>query len=85
MGSLVSTTVALCLTLVVFLLLPEFRERAAHEQMPLIKAFALDLVAAVASAYSFYGELRTRKWRGWAHAALLVMIVAIVAAYWPAE
>ncbi|MCB1623413.1 MAG: hypothetical protein KDI32_02415 [Pseudomonadales bacterium] len=83
MGSLVSTTIALFLTLVVFLLLPEFRERAAHELGPLISAFVLILAAAIAAAYSFYGELRVRRWRGWGHAALIAMLAAIVAVYWP--
>ncbi|HRX90612.1 MAG TPA: hypothetical protein P5528_14325 [Steroidobacteraceae bacterium] len=85
MGSLVSTSVALCLTLAVFLLLPEFRERAAHEQGPLLVACALILAAAVSSGYSFYGELRARAWRWWAHFGLLLMLVAIGAAYWPRE
>ena len=83
MGSLVSTAIALFLTLLVFLLLPEFRERAAHEQAPLLLAFVLILAAAAASGYSFYSELRARSSRWWAHAVLLLMLAVIVAVYWP--
>ena len=73
MGSTVSIAVALLLTGVVFLLLPEYGERLADERRPLMVACLLSVVLAGVAIASFYGELRTRAWRFAAHAALMVV------------
>jgi hypothetical protein len=83
MGSTVSIAVALLLTGVVFLLLPEYGARLADESRPLMAACLLSVVLAGAAAASFYGELRTRGWRYAAHAGLAVMLTVALWAYWP--
>ena len=83
MGSTVSIAVALLLTGVVFLLLPEYAERLADESQPLRWACLLSVVLAVIASTSFYGELRRRGWRLAAHAVLAVMLAIALWTYWP--
>ena len=83
MGSTVSIAAALLLTGVVFLLLPEYGARLADESRPLMAACMLSVVLAAAASASFYGELRTRRWRHMAHAGLVLMLAAALWTYWP--
>lgn len=85
MGSAVSITIALSLTLIVFLFLPEYAARIGEEFPPLLRALAGAAVLAVVAAASFYGELRERAWRRIAQAILALMLAALVWAYWPTE
>lgn len=83
MGSTVSITIGLALTLIVFALLPEHSERIGEEFGPLLRTFLAMLFAAVVAAASFVGELRLRPWRHLAHAALAAMLAAVAWLYWP--
>jgi hypothetical protein len=83
MGSTVSIAVALMMTGVVFLLLPEYAARLAEEKSPLWTACLLSVFLAAFSAASFYGEVKTLRWRFAAHAALLVMLILSLWTYWP--
>ena len=83
MGSTVSIAVALLLTGVVFLLLPEYAERLAYESQPLRWACLLSVMLAAIASTSFYGELRRRGWRLAAHAVLAVMLAIALWTYWP--
>ena len=83
MGSTVSIAVALLLTGVVFLLLPEYGARLAEERTPLLVACLLSVLLAGIAAMSFYGELRTRSWRLVAHGALLAVLAVALWTYWP--
>ena len=83
MGSTVSIAVALLLTGVVFLLLPEYGARLADESRPLMAACLLSVLLATVAATSFYGELRSRGWRYSAHAGLAVMLAVALWTYWP--
>jgi hypothetical protein len=83
MGSTVSIAVALLLTGVVFLLIPEFGARLVEERTPLLVACGLSVVLAASASASFYGELRSRSWRYAAHGALLVMLAFALWTYWP--
>jgi hypothetical protein len=83
MGSTVSIAVALLLTGVVFLLLPEYGARLADESRPLMAACLLSVLLATTAVASFYGELQARRWRYAAHAGLVVMLVAALWTYWP--
>jgi len=83
MGSTVSIAVALLMTGVVFLLLPEYAGRLAEERNPLLTACLLSVFLAAIAGVSFYGELRVRSWRFAAHAGLLVMLVLSLWTYWP--
>jgi hypothetical protein len=83
MGSTVSIAVALLLTGVVFLLIPEYGVRLADERGPLMVACLLSVLLAGVAATSFYGELRIRTWRFAAHGALLVTLAFALWTYWP--
>ena len=83
LGSAVSITVALSLTLVVFLLLPEYAPRIGEEFPPLLRALgASALVAALAGA-AFLGELRRRPWRRAAQVALSALLAFGAWWMWP--
>ena len=83
MGSTVSIAVALVLTGVVFLLLPQYAVRLADERGALVTACLLSVVLAAIAATSFYGELRQRAWRHAAHGALAVVLALSLWVYWP--
>lgn len=83
MGSAVSLAVGLLMTLIVILLIPEHADRLAAEKAPLLKAILLFLVLSVTAATSFYGEIRTRRWRFPAHAVMVTALAAAFWMYWP--
>jgi hypothetical protein len=83
MGSTVSIAVALLLTGVVFLLLPEYGARLSDERGPLMWACLLSVLLATIASTSFYGELRQRGWRYAAHAGLTGMLAVALWTYWP--
>jgi hypothetical protein len=83
MGSTVSIAAALLMTGLVFLLLPGYDERLADERAPLLVACTISVILAGVASTSFYGELRTRRWRFAAHAALTLMIAIALWTYWP--
>jgi len=85
MGSTVSLAVGLLLTWIVTLFLPRDAVRFAPEQAPLLQAVAVFTLFAAASAASFYGDLRSRRWRYQAYVATLVMFAATVWLYWPSK
>lgn len=83
MGSTVSIALALLLTGVVFLLLPEYAERLEDERGTLAVACLLSAALAAVAVTSFYGELRQRGWRLAAHVALSVALAGVLWVYWP--
>lgn len=83
MGSTVSIAVALLLTAVVFLLLPQYSARLADESGSLGTACLLAAVLATIASTSFYGELRQRGWRYLAHAVLVLGVAISLWTYWP--
>jgi hypothetical protein len=83
MGSTLSISVALALTGIVFLLLPEYADRLAPERAPLARALALALALTVLAATSFLAEIRMRRWRPAAHFALLAGLAFATWMYWP--
>lgn len=85
MGSTVSITVALVLTLVVFLFLPEYADRIGEEFPPLLRALGGTAVLAVVSSVAFYGELRESGWRRWLQALLAVLLLVTGWLIWPRE
>jgi hypothetical protein len=84
MGSAVALLAGLVMTLLVFLLLPEFHERLAGEFRPLLEAVAWAVLLAGASVAGFVGELRSRGWRRAAQLATLLMLLGVGWRYWPA-
>jgi len=85
MGSTVSLAVGLLLTWIVTRCLPRDAVRFALEQAPLLEAVVVFTLFAAASAASFYGDLRSRRWRYKAYAATLVMFATTVWLYWPSK
>jgi hypothetical protein len=85
MGSTVSLAVGLTLTWVVFLFMPQHADRIAAEKAPLLKAILLFTLLSVAAAASFYGEIRSRRWRLGAMAATVALLGVAVWQYWPAD
>ena len=83
MGSTVSLAVGLAMTWIVFLFMPEYRDRLAAERAPLLSAVLLFTLISAAAAGSFYGEIRTRRWRLPAHAVMVALLGVAVWVYWP--
>lgn len=83
MGSTLSIFVALTLTGIVLLFLPEHADRIAEERGPLLQAIGLAFVLTSLAATSFIGEIRARGWRPAAHVALAAGLVLAGWIYWP--
>jgi uncharacterized BrkB/YihY/UPF0761 family membrane protein len=83
MGSALSLFAGLFMTLVVYLLLPEFHDRLSGEFHPLIVATSWTLVLTLASAAAFLAQVRSKPWRRPAYAMLGVAMAGIVWSYWP--
>jgi hypothetical protein len=83
-GSAVALAVALGMTGIVFLLLPEYSARLAAEQAPLLKGLAWSWSLAAVSAASFVGELKNAPWRRPAQCLLVVILALLARRFWPA-
>lgn len=83
-GSAVALAVALGMTGVVFLLLPEYSARLASEQTPLLKGLAWSWSLALVAAASFVGELKRKTWRRPAQALLVLILMLLAWRFWPA-
>ena len=83
MGSAVSIAAGLILTWVVFLFLSDSAARFAPERLPLARGVAVFTLISAASAASFYGELRVRRWRFASHLAVVALLGLAVWLYWP--
>jgi hypothetical protein len=83
MGSAVSMAAGLILTWVVFLFLSDSAARFAPERIPLARGIAVFTLISAASAASFYGELRERRWRFASHVAVVALLAVAVWLYWP--
>jgi len=83
MGSAVALSVALGMTAIVFLLLPEYATRLAPERWPLFKGILLSWSLAALAGGSFIGELRQRRWRLPLQGALMLMLATLLWIYWP--
>lgn len=83
MGSAVALFGGLALTLLVFLLMPEFHDELSAEFMPLLQAIAWAGLLACAAVAGFVGEIRQRQWRFGAMLATVVALLGIGWRYWP--
>ena len=84
MGSAIALVAGLGLTLAVFLLLPEYRDRLQIEQAPLLAGLAWALALALCATASFTGEMRHRPWARPCQLALLLVLAGMSWHYWPA-
>jgi len=83
LGSTVALFAGLAMTLIVYLLLPEFHDRLAGEFRPLLIAVGWAASLAGLSAVAFTGELKRRPWRRATQGGLLLLLVAFGWSYWP--
>jgi len=83
MGSAVSITVALTLTFVVFMLLPEYSDRIGEEFPPLLGALGGAAFLSALAGAAFVGELRRKPWRRPVQATLFLLIAGVLWWYWP--
>lgn len=84
MGSSVALLAGLIMTLLVFLLLPEFHERLSGEFRPLAGAIAWAALLVATSVAAFVGQVRKKPWRLPAALALLAAVLLVGWNYWPA-
>ncbi len=84
MGSSVALLAGLSMTLVVFLLMPDYRDRLAGEFAPLLQAIAWAALLTATSAASFLGQVKLKTWRFAAQLGLAVVIGLVAWTYWPA-
>src|SRR5262245_18276915 len=84
LGSAAAITFALAGTTIVFLVLRSEYPSLEGELRPLLISVGLFALLTAAAGASFYGELKARRWRRVALAALFVMLVAVAAYFaWP--
>jgi hypothetical protein len=84
MGSAFALFAGLALTWITLLFIP--KDQAAElfgEQNTLVLAIAVFASVSLVSGVSFYGQLRERRWRLAAHAAMTASLGAAVWLYWP--
>ena len=84
MGSSVALLVGLSMTLVVFLLMPDYHDRLAGEFAPLLQAIAWAALLTGTSVASFVGRLKAKPWRLAAQLGLVAAIALVAWTYWPA-
>jgi hypothetical protein len=84
LGSAAAITFALAGTMIVFVALRSEYPHLDGELRPLLTSLGLFSLLTAAAGSSFYGELKERRWRRGALAALLAMLVAVAAYHaWP--
>jgi hypothetical protein len=83
MGSSVALLAGLIMTLLVFLLLPEFHDRLSVEFRPLLTAIAWAVLLTATSVAAFLGQIKKRSWRTGAALALAVAVLVVGSYYWP--
>lgn len=83
LGSAVAIFAGLSMTLVVYLLLPEYRDRLSGEFAPLLRAIGWTAVLSGAAAAAFVAELRQRPARRLLLLVLLAIIGLFAWVYWP--
>ncbi len=84
MGSAFALFSGLALTWVTLLFVP--RDEAGElfgEQTTLATAIAVFAALSLVAGVSFYGQLRERRWRLAAHAAMTACLCGAVWLYWP--
>ncbi|HUX73693.1 MAG TPA: hypothetical protein VMV25_07360 [Steroidobacteraceae bacterium] len=84
LGSAVSITFSLTAALIVSALLSGAHPQLAAGLPHLLASLSWFAVLTAASAGSFLGQLRLRRWRRYAHLATAAILAAIALRYWPA-
>lgn len=83
LGSSFAITFSLAAVLIVVLILGDEYPRLDHEFEPLLDSLMVFLGMTAISAASFWGIVRNRRWKYWAHAAMWLGLFATGWYYWP--
>jgi len=83
MGSSIALLAGLAMTFVVFLLLPEYRDRLESEMPALLQAIAWAVLLVATSVAAFLGQLKRTPWRMAAQLALVASVLLVGWSYWP--
>jgi len=83
-GSCVAIAVALAMTGIVFLFLPDYAAQVNAERGPLLVGIACSWGLSGVAGAAFVGELRERKWRRLPQGLLLLELAGLAWSYWPA-
>jgi hypothetical protein len=83
LGSAASITFGLSTVLIVFGVLAARHPDLLRELPRLTLSLVAFALLTAASAGSFFGQIKTRPWRGWAHAATAATLGAVVLMFWP--
>jgi hypothetical protein len=83
LGSAASITFGLGAVLIVFCVLAGEHPDLSHELPQLVGSLIAFGALTAASAGSFLGQVKVRRWRGWAHLATAACLCALVLFYWP--
>ena len=82
LGSAASITFGLGAVLIVFCVLAGEHPDLSHELPQLVGSLIAFGTLTAASAGSFLGQVKVRRWRGWAHVATAACLCALVLLYW---
>ena len=83
LGSAASITFGLGAVLIVFCVLAGEHPDLSRELPQLVGSLIAFGILTAASAGSFLGQVKVRRWRGWAHLATAACLCALVLLYWP--
>jgi hypothetical protein len=83
LGSAASITFGLGAVLIIFCVLAARHPDLTRELPRLTLSLLAFAVLTAASAGSFFGQVKGRRWRAWAHAATAATLGAVVLLYWP--
>ena len=83
LGSAASITFGLGAVLIVFFVLAVQHPDLTRELPRLTLSLLAFAVLTAASAGSFFGQVKGRRWRAWAHAATAATLGVVILLYWP--
>jgi hypothetical protein len=83
LGSATSITFGLAAVLIIFCVLAARHPDLWRELPRLTLSLLAFAVLTAASAGSFFGQVKGRRWRAWAHAATAATLGAVILLYWP--
>ena len=83
LGSAASITFGLGTVTIVFCVLAARHPDLTRELPRLTLSLLAFAVLTAASAGSFFGQIKGRRWRAWAHAAMAATLGAVILLYWP--
>ena len=83
LGSAASITFGLGAVLIVFCVLAARHPDLTRELPRLTLSLLAFALLTAASAGSFFGQVKGRRWRAWAHAGTAATLGVVILLYWP--